>query len=121
MQILEYIIKKMKNNDLLTIEDLYNLSEREIIEKIKNCQYENISKCFKIWENATEINQSDEPVEGKYCVNIENVKVRYINPLVRIDDNKFERIDKISNNAKEDIKRTFEFKTKKYAYLDFDF
>ena len=121
MQFLADIMKKMKDNKLITMNDLYNLTEKEIIEKIENCQYGNISKCFKIWKNATEINQSDEVVEDKYCVNIEKVKVRYINPLVRIDDNKFERIDKISNNAKEDIKRAFDFKTKKYAYLDFNF
>ena len=40
----------------------------ELIEKIENCEYDNISKCFKSWKNTTQINESDIPVEDKYCV-----------------------------------------------------
>lgn len=92
-----------------------------VTEKLWALEYANISKCFKIWENATKINQSDEPAKDKYCVNIDKVKVRYINPLVKIDNNKFERVDKISEKASIDIKNTLNYKTKKYAYLDFNF
>lgn len=120
MQFLADIMKKMLNNNLVTMEEFYSLSEKEIIKRIENCNLDNISKCFNIWRNATKINESNTKVEGKYCVGIDNVKIRYINPLVRVD-NKFIRISKISENAKEDIDRALNFKTKKYAYLDFDF
>ena len=121
MQFVADIMKEMSKQNLITKDDLYHYQEKDIIEKIENCKYANISKCFKIWENATKINQSDEPVENKYCVNIDKVKVRYINPLVNIDDNKFERVDKISEKASIDIENTLNYKTKKYAYLDFNF
>ena len=49
-----------------------------------------------------------------------NAKIRYINPLVR-QENEFIRIDKISKKAREDIESTKNFKTQKYAYLDFKF
>ena len=120
MQFLADIMKKMLNNNLVTMEEFYSLSEKEIIKRIENCNLDNISKCFNIWRNATKINESNTKVEGKYCVGIDNVKIRYINPLVRVD-NKFIRISKISENAKKDIDRALNFKTKKYAYLDFDF
>ncbi len=121
MQFLADIMKKMSEQKLITKDDLYRYQEKDIIEKIENCKYANISKCFKIWENATNIKQSDEPVENKYCVNIDKVKVRYINPLVNINDNKFERVNKISEKANIDIENTLNYKTKKYAYLDFNF
>ena len=46
------------------------------------------------------------------------MKVRYINPLVR-NNNKFERIYNISENAKKDIEKAINYKTAKYTYLDF--
>ena len=60
-------MKKFK----ITMEDLYQFSEKEIIEKIENCGENQIVECFKVWRNAKEIKESDEKVEGKYCVNIE--------------------------------------------------
>ena len=113
-------MKEMSKQNLITKDDLYHYQEKDIIEKIENCKYANISKCFKLWENATKINQSDEPVNDKYCVNIDKVKVRYINPLVEMNNNKFERVNKISEKADIDIENTLNYKTKKYAYLDFD-
>lgn len=119
MQFLADIMKKMSEKNLITKKDLYNLSEKDIIEEIEKCEYDNISECFNFWKNTTKINESDVPVQDKYCVNIKG-KMRYINPLVRVD-NEFERIDKISEEAKQDIEKCLNYKTKKYAYLDFNF
>lgn len=58
-------------------------------------------------------------LNGKYCVGV-NAKIRYINPLVKSKD-RYVRIDKISDNAKTDIERALNYKTMKYAYLDFEF
>ncbi len=41
-------------------------------------------------------------------------------PLVRVKD-KFVRINKISEVAGQDIEKALNFKTRKYAYLDFKF
>ena len=120
MQLLADIIKKMFDNNMIGISDLYKLSEKEVIEKIEHCNDENISKCFNIWKNATEINTSDTLPINKYYVSIEKMKVRYINPLVR-NVNKYERIYNISENAKKDIEKTMNYKTAKYTYLDFQF
>lgn len=119
MQFLADIVKRMSEKKLITKNDLYNLSEKEVIEKIENCRYDNISKCFNIWKNATEIKESENFVQGKYCVSIK-AKMRYIIPLVKVND-QYIRINKISQSADNDIKRALNFKTKKYAYLDFEF
>ena len=120
MQFLADIMKVMTEEKLITINDLYNLSENEIIEKIENCKLKNIATNFKTWRNATKIQESDKKISEKYCVSIMNPKHRYINPLVR-QENKFIRINQISETAKEDIEKAKNFTTKKYAYLDFDF
>lgn len=120
MQFLADVMKKMSEKKLITIEDLYNLSEKEVIEKIESCRENNIAKNFEIWKKATQIKESSKPVQNRYCVSIMNPKIRYINPLIR-QGNEFVRINKISEKAKEDIEKARSFRTEKYAYLDFDF
>ncbi len=72
----------MYSKNLITLDDLYKYSEKEIIEKIKDCNTDNISTCFKIWENAIKINTTDIKPQNKYFVSIEKMKIRFINPLV---------------------------------------
>ena len=114
MQFLADIMKIMSSQNLITKKDLYELSEKEVIERIENCDYAEISQKFDMWKNAHEIKESDEKVKDKYCVSID-AKIRYINPLVNGI-----QISEISEVAKEEIQKALEFKTKKYAYLDFD-
>ena len=68
MQFLADIIKKMYNQNLIKQNDLYNLSEKEIIQKIENCKYDNISESFKKWGNTTKIYESENYQENKYCL-----------------------------------------------------
>ena len=105
--------------NLLNKKDLYTLSEKEVIDKIENCSNEKISKCFNLFRNSTKIEESDFPVFGKYCVSL-TAKRRYIVPLVEYD-NSYKRVNDISDFAKEKIDNYLKFKTKKYAYLDFEF
>lgn len=119
MELLAIIMKKMSERNLITVKDLYTLSEKEVIEKIENCKYDKISENFSIWKNATHIHESDLPVEDKYCIELKG-KMRYIVPLVK-HENKYIRVNELSESAKQDIERCLNFKTKKYAYLDFDF
>ncbi len=119
MQFLSDIIKKMNKIGLITKKDLYTLSEKQFIEKIKSCDYDNISKYFNIWKNASKINESDNPVQDKYCVSI-NAKIRYINPLIKIGKESV-RISEVSETAKANIDSCLNYKKKKYAYFDFNF
>ena len=120
MQFLADIMKKMSNKNLIFIDDLYELSEKEIIEKIENCNEDNISKCFNAWKNASDINTSEEKPQNRYYVSIEKMKVRYINPLVKTE-NGLERAYDISESVKKDIESALNYKTAKYTYLDYDF
>ncbi len=117
MQFLADIIKKMSENNLISINDLYTLSEKSVIEKIKNCKLDNIFKSFEMWENANGVKISDEKPNDIYFVNVDKIKIRYINPLIN-NNGKFERIKDISNSAKIDIEKALSYKTPKYIYID---
>ena len=119
MQFLADIMKKMSEEKLISKMDLYDLSESEVIQKIEDCKEHNISQCFQIWRNATSIKESERPIEDKYCVKIK-AKIRYIVPLVKVSD-KYVRINQISEMANKDIEKALNYKTQKYAYLDFKF
>lgn len=120
MQMLADIMKIMSDNNLISVSEMYKLSEKEVIERIEKCNVKNISNGFKTWKNALDILTSETIPEGKYFVNIEKVKKRYINPLVKID-NEYKRIKDISEKATNDINEALEYKTAKYVFLDFDF
>ena len=119
MQFWADVLKEMSNKKMICKQDLYNLSEYEIIYKIKNCGDKRIQDAYEKFENATKVYESDEKVEGKYCVSVES-KRRYVIPLVKCKDG-VKRINEISKNAKENIDNYLNYKTKKYAYFDFDF
>lgn len=117
MQFIADIVKKMSEKNYITKKDLYTLTEEQVINRIENCEDENISKCFKLFRNTTKINEGDIPVCDKYCINIK-AKRRYIVPLVE-NQNNCKRINEISDIAKNDIDNYLNYQTKKYAWLDF--
>ena len=119
MQMLADIMRRMSNLGIITVADLYELSEDEVIEKIRNCDNYNISECFKIWQEGLDVKTSSEKPENKYSVYIK-AKKRYINPLVQTD-NGIQRIADISDKAKKCIDKCLGYTFDRYVYMDFDF
>ena len=93
MQFLADCVKVLYEAGLVSKNDLYMLSENEIIEKTKKCDISNINKKFEKFTNEKEVFESDKIVKDKYCIDIK-AKRRYIVPLVKIE-NDVKRIDKI--------------------------
>ncbi len=114
-QFIADIIKKMNTYGLIEKKDLYLLSEEEIVKKIENCEYKEISDAFKKFRNADKIGEGETKPENKYCVSL-NIKRRYIVPLVC-----GKRINEISVKAKEIIEKVSNYNSPKYGWLDFDF
>jgi hypothetical protein len=119
MQFLADMIKAMNKRGYITLQDLYILSEEEIINKIVNCNDKYLSESFKRFQEAKIVYDSETQVKGKYCVRVK-AKRRYIIPLVQNGENAV-RINKISEKAKSDIDTYLNFRTTEYAYFDFDF
>ena len=118
MQFLADIMKKMNELGLISINDLYNLSEKEVIEKIKACHYNNISFAFNLWQNANAILVSDKEIVNKYCVYVKTKK-RYIDPLVQIG-NDLLRVSEISNKSNDAINECLNYDFNRYLYMDFE-
>ena len=112
MQLLAEISKRLCQDGLLKIEDLYSLKESEVIDIIKKSRYNEI---FSIWQNATKVKTSKDRPTGVYSVKI-NSKVRYINPLVN-----GERIYDICKLAKRMIDKNLAYDMSNYVYLDSNF
>ena len=83
MQFWTDILRKMAKEKYITEDDLYKYSEKEIVDKIKNCQNSEINNAFNIFSNTKKIGRSNEYIEDKYCISIK-VKKRYTNPLVNV-------------------------------------
>lgn len=119
MQFLADIVKSMNVKGYLTINDLYKLSEQEVINKILTCKDEYIRENFIKFQNATKIYESDTPVEDKYCISVKT-KRRYVNPLAKYNGS-ISRIDKISRKSANDIQEYFNIKHYKYIGFNFKF
>ena len=112
MQFIADILKRLKDENKITIEDLYDLKESEIIKIIEKSKYKDI---FDAWRKAKKINTSKNKPEGVYSVH-QKAKVRYIDPLCN-----GERMSKICKIAKSAIDKNLSYDMDNYIYLDFDF
>lgn len=119
MQFLADICKSMNIAGYLTIDDLYKLSEQEVIDKILNSEDLYLAENFKKFMKTDKVYSSSIPVENKYCVHIKS-KTRYINPLVQTELGTI-RINKISKKSKEQIDNYLNTQKINYSYFDFDF
>jgi HD superfamily phosphohydrolase len=117
MQFLADIMKRMDKLGMISIDDLYELSEEEVINKIKKCRKYDISKCFKIWQNGLDVNTTTDEVKDKYFVNVK-AKKRYIDPLVETIDG-IKRISEISKTAKSNINKCLKYTFNRNIYMDF--
>ena len=113
MQFIADICKSLNNLGYLTIDDLYTLSENEVIEKFRTCN-EEVARAFSLFEKTKECFRSD-----KYCVNIK-AKRRFVNPLVKTNS-EAKRICDISNIGKECIDNYYKLPIDGFTYFDFYF
>ena len=119
MQLFADILKLMSNDKVITIGDMYRKSESEVISMIESYTKHNIANVYNYWKKLDQVKESDEYVKNTYCVSIK-AKIRYINPLVKIND-KCNRISSVSSVAKDAIDKALNYTTKKYAYIDINF
>lgn len=109
MQLIADILKKLNNDNIIVLEDLYKLKENEIIDKIKQSQYKEI---FNKWVNSKKVKTSCEEPENVYFVH-HGSKVRYIDPLFN-----GKRISNECKIAKRYIDKNLSYNMDSYVYLD---
>ena len=119
MQFLADMCKSMNNLGYLSIDDLYSLSEKEVIDKIRNCEDEYLKKSFENFELTKVCYATDKYIEDKYCVNVKT-KRRFINPLIS-NNYLYGRAYDISQSSKEDIDNFLKIPNNGFTYFDFYF
>lgn len=112
MQFLADIVKRLSEEKKVSLEDLYILKEKDIINIIENSKYSSI---FNIWKNSKKVKKSKQEPENVYYVH-HGAKIRYIDPLVN-----GKRISNTSKTAKEMINENLAYDMSNYVYLDFNF
>ena len=121
MQFIADIIKSMNKKGFITIDDLYVLSENDVINMIQTCKDHYIRDAFEKYQSATRafVYKSDEPNNEIYCTSVKGKK-RYINPLVTLNK-EVKRIKDVSKLANEDINSFLNMKMHTYIGFNFEF
>ncbi len=110
MQFIADILKNLKNDGKITIEELYDKKESDIIKIIENSKYKTV---WNAWRKAKKVNVSKTKPQSVYFVH-QKSKVRYIDPLCN-----GERISKICKIAKKSIDKNLSYNMDNYIFLDF--
>lgn len=119
MQFLADITHSMITAGYLNTDDLYVMSEREIIDWILSCGDKNLSDVFRQYQRATSVISGNTMKKSCYCVPA-GYKVRYIVPLVKTDDGN-ERITNLDSTVDEAVQSYLDTKQPKYVGFEFDF
>ena len=111
MQLIADILKKMSEAGKLSVADLYQMKESEVINLILTSD---CSDAFLAWQKAKKIKKAkslEQCPDGVYVVNCQ-AKVRYIDPLWQ-----GERMSKACKIAKGYIEKNLAYKMEGYLYL----
>ena len=121
MQFIADIIKSMELRDYLTLDDLYTMSEREVVDWILSCGDKTLTEAFRQLQRATCVYSSNTIKKDRYCVSVKT-KTRYIVPLVQGDSEVGpSRIVDLSRHTARAIKKYLDAKSSKYVGFDFEF
>lgn len=136
-QFLGDMMQSMINSGYLNMDDLYVMSEREIIDWILSCGDKPMSDAFRNFQRSTTVYSGATAKKNCYCVSVKS-KVRYITPLVltpadetvkSAKDQKAEdsaepkavRITSLDKKVKSAVDKYLDDKQSKYVGFDFDF
>ncbi len=120
-QFMADILKSMMLHDYLSMDDLYNMSEREVVDWILSCGDKTISEAFRNFQRATSVYSSNSAKKDRYCTSVK-AKMRYIVPLVQGDEETGDRrITELSKNISRAVIKYLDAKQSKYVGFDFEF
>lgn len=108
MQFVADILKRLSEQKLLSVADMYEKSEAEVIEIIEKSKFGDI---FDIWRQAKHIKTSATTPKSVYYVH-HGAKIRYIDPLWQ-----GKRISKECKIAAKAIEKNFSYNMDSYVYL----
>ena len=107
-------LKKLIELDKISLQSLYEMSEKQIINIIKN---EDLTKKkWNIFEKSDTLIRTNIKPENKYYVSLKTKK-RYVIPLINFE-NKTVRLNKISNKCQKLLEEYLDYKDTEYSYIE---
>lgn len=110
MQFIADILKGLMDDGAITLGDLYDHKESDLIRIIENSKYRDV---WRTWHRAKKVHTSKTKPGDVYYVH-QKTKIRYIDPLCN-----GQRISKICQIAKKAIDKNLSYPMDNYVYLDF--
>lgn len=124
LQFIADIVHSMIIKDRLTVDDLYVMSEREVIDWILSCGDKTISSAFREFQRATSVYSGNTIKKDRYCVAMKT-KNRYCVPLAEVEDDNgeptAERITSLYTTVNRAVQKFIDVKPAKYVGFDFEF
>ena len=111
MQFIADVLKGLKDEGKIKVEELYDLKESEVMRIIERSKYKDV---FNAWRKAKKIHKSKTEPKGVYYVN-HGAKIRYIDPLWN-----GVRMSKACKIAKRAIDKNLAYDMDYYTYLNFN-
>lgn len=112
MQAIADLIKKVNEENIITLNDFYELKEKDVMNILKESKYKDV---FNKLLEINKINISKEKPNGIYNVN-HGAKVRYIDPLFN-----GKRMTEECKIAKRMIEKNLSYDMDYYLFVDKDF
>lgn len=122
LQFIADVLAMMIDRDLLGREDLYAMTEREVVDWILSCGDQTITEAFRNFQRATTAYASATARKNVYCTDVRS-KVRYIVPLVeaRNESEPAQRITDLNPQTDDLVAEYVRKKQPKYVGFEFDF
>ncbi|MDD2434759.1 MAG: hypothetical protein PHO63_00710 [Bacilli bacterium] len=118
MQLTGDVMKMAIDYQVITIDDLYQLSERDIIQRIKDSDNEMVRYVWSKFENLTKVEKTNLKPVDKYYISID-CKKRNVNPLIKFNGSNY-RLTDISVKTQKLNNIYHNFKDTEYAYIDLE-
>ena len=109
MQFICDALKVLVENNIITLEDLYEHDEGDIVKILRD----NIS-CFEEFENSNKVERTEEKPD--YYFVSKDVKRRYVIPLCNYNGKNY-RLNEITDDVREKIEFYLKYEDSKYAYV----
>ncbi len=126
LQFIADILSSMIAKDRLSLDDLYTMTEREVIDWILSCGDHALAEAFRNFQRTTSAYGSDKAKKDTYTTEV-IAKVRYIDPLVKtteqdVDGNPISRrISELDADTKSEIESYLATKQPRFVGFDFNF
>jgi HD superfamily phosphohydrolase len=115
MQFISDIIKQLIEKKIISVQDLYIMSEKDIIMIINNISDLQI-KWDKFCKTDKLVRTDKKPVD-KYYISVD-AKKRYVIPLIEIEG-KTNRLNTVSDKCSKLLNKYLSYKDSSYAYINF--